>query len=282
MTKFVVPIRIIFQTSLAGKRCPWVPVFLSNKKLFCLHPNVKCFSHARLYPGREEEGLWILLESLTSLRVNVQLLNALFLWASQKKSVNRTLAKLECGEKLERKQRRWKKSCQAPSFCQEEGFFDNHVTVSRVPVRKLSSKFDVMKSLPEALHWQSIRTKRNSVLARPCKCSLHTSNSSLVRRVYIPYVPQEAKPSKSPEPQPSGGFLGNLWKGWFARDAGKLKLSTSSSSGWKSAFAKWTEACPSTSESTQDRYPQNSRWFTLRLFGIRLLKSTCIKVFKPV
>ena len=37
----------------------------------------------------------------------------------QGKSVGRTLAKLECGEKLEGT-RKWKKSCQAPCFCQEE------------------------------------------------------------------------------------------------------------------------------------------------------------------
>ena len=33
----------------------------------------------------------------------MQLGNTLFLWVSQEKSVDRTLAKLECGEKLERK-----------------------------------------------------------------------------------------------------------------------------------------------------------------------------------
>ena len=37
-----------------------------------------------------------------------------------RKSANRTLAKLESVEKLEKEARKWKKSCQAPCFCQEE------------------------------------------------------------------------------------------------------------------------------------------------------------------
>ena len=68
-------------------------MFLSNKKLFCFHPNVQCFGHGRLYPGREEKDHWILLESLTSLWVNVQLFSTLVLWVSYKKSVNRNSAK---------------------------------------------------------------------------------------------------------------------------------------------------------------------------------------------
>ena len=33
-------------------------------------------------------------------------------------------------------------------FLPGEGFFDNHVTVTGVLVRKLASKFEVIKSLP--------------------------------------------------------------------------------------------------------------------------------------
>ena len=96
-------------------------------------------------------------------------------------------------------------------FLPGRGFFDNHVTVSRVPVRKLSSKFDVMKSLPEALEFINKVYWQNEILFLPDLASAHNTlpTQALFDELYIPYVPLEAKPHKSPQPPLSGGFLGN-------------------------------------------------------------------------
>ena len=181
--QFAVPIKIIFQTSSPGSSCPWVPVFLSNNKLFCVYPYVKGFSYGRLYPGRDEEDRWTLLQNLTSLLVNVQLWNTYFVALGiPGKSADRYLAKLECGEKLEKKPESGRKVFKLPvsawrllrQSCDRLG----------VTVRKLASKFELIKSSPGqagALHWWSIWKTPNSFLARPCKCSLRTSNPSLVR-----------------------------------------------------------------------------------------------------
>ena len=279
----MVPIKINFQASLAGRSCPWVPVFLSNKNLFCFYPNVKCFSYGRLYPGRDEGDHWIILQNLTSLLVNVQLWNTLFLWISQKESFDRTMAKLECGEKLERKPESEKKSCQAPWFCQEEA--SSTITW---PSRRC-----LWGSRHQSLKWSRVCLDRpepfidkvygkHQIQFLPDLPSAHYAlpTRALFDELFMPYVPQEAKPSTCPQTPPSGGcFLLNPKRVGLQGKLRSPKLSTSSSSGWRSAFATWTRVRPSMSEPNQDRHPWSSRGLTLRPLGNSFLKSTGIKLF---
>ena len=187
-------------------------MFPSNKKLFCFYPNVRCFSHGRLYPGRDEGDHWILLQNLTSLLVNVKLWNTLFLWVSQKKSFDRTLAKLECGERLERKPEKWKKSCQAPCFCQEEA----SLTIMWPSRRCLwgswhqSSKWSkVCLDRLEPFIDEVYRKHQNLFLPDLASAHYALPTRALFDELFMPYVPQEAKPSICPQTPPSGGFFWN-------------------------------------------------------------------------
>ena len=69
----------------------------------------------------------------------------------QEKILNRALAKFECGKKLQRKPGSGRRVVKLPVSARRRLLLQSCDRVE-VPVRKLASKFEVIKSLPEALH----------------------------------------------------------------------------------------------------------------------------------
>ena len=67
------------------------------------------------------------------------------------KVLNRNLVKFECGEKLERKPGSGRRVVKLPVSARRRLLRQSCDRVG-VPLRKLAPKFEVIKSLPEALH----------------------------------------------------------------------------------------------------------------------------------
>ena len=146
--------------------------------------------------------------------------------------------------KVRKEARKWKKSCQAPCFCQEELLrqscdrLGGACEEASINVRS-DQEFAWAGWSPSLMKYmentkfcscQTLEVLITHFQLEPCSTS-----SSACRMCHT-----KQNPPHVPKLHPVEDFL-KSYKGWFARDAKKPKRSTSSSSWWRSAYATWTE-----------------------------------------
>ena len=190
--------------------------------------------------------------------------------------------------KVRKEASKWKKSCQAPCFCQEEAS-----STIMWPCRGACEEAGIKVRSDQEFAWTGWSHSLMKYMENTKFCSCQTLQV-LIRHFQLEpcsttsscrmCMPQEAKPSMAicPQTPTSGGYFGNPKRVGLR---GMLR-----SPNWAPAQAQHEQvpsrhglrARPSMHEPTQDRHPWSSRGLTLRPFGISFLKSTCIKVFRTI